>query len=155
MVIRSAEFWGGIFWLALSAFVLWAGQDLGIGRLSDPGSGFMLVSLGAIMLVLSAIVVLGAFRAPGESVAMLWHGTRWQKVLGVVVLLLAYGMLFERVGFVVLSSAMLLVLMTWIDRVDLRIALPLAVLAPAGIWYVITHWLKIQLPAGVLAGWVT
>lgn len=155
MVIRSAEFWGGLFWLGLSAFVLWAGQDLGLGRLSDPGSGFMLVSLGAIMLGLSAIVLLGAFRVPGEPVAMLWHGTRWPKVLAVVVLLLAYGMLFERLGFVVCSVALLLVLMTLIDRVDLRLALPLAVLAPAGIWFVITRWLKIQLPAGVLADWFT
>ena len=154
MLIRSAEFWGGLFWLALGAFVLWAGRDLGLGRLSDPGSGFMLFSLGCIMLVLAGIILLGALRAPGEAVAMLWHDTRWKKVLGVVALLLAYGVLFEPIGFIVCSAVLLAVLMTWIDRVDPRVSLPLAVLAPVGIWYAITHWLKIQLPGGVLAGWL-
>lgn len=153
MVIRSGEFWGGLFWLAVSAFAVWAGQDLGLGRLSDPGSGFLLFNLGCIMAGLSTIVLLGALRAPGESVAMLWHQTRWRKVLTVVVLLLAYGVLFERLGFIICSVAMLLVLMLLIDPVNVRVAVPLALLAPVGVWYVITRWLKIQLPAGLLAGW--
>ena len=154
MIIRSAEFWGGMFWLAVGAFTVWAGRDLGLGELRDPGSGFALFWIGCLMVLLSAGVLIGAFRRPGEPLAMLWHEARWRKVLTVVALLLAYGLLFEPLGFIVCSVALLLVLMLFIDRVDLRIALPLALLAPVGIWSAITHWLRIQMPPGVLLGWL-
>jgi len=154
MLIRSAELWGGLFWLALSAFVVWSGNDLGLGQLRDPGSGFMLFYLGLIMMGLSLAIITSALRHPGEPVSALWAGTRWVRVLCVVVLLLAYGFLFETVGFLVLSSILLLVLMIFVDRVDLRAAIPLALLVPFAVWYVITHALKIQLPPGVLAPWL-
>ncbi|MBX3614697.1 MAG: tripartite tricarboxylate transporter TctB family protein [Burkholderiaceae bacterium] len=155
MTLRSSEFWGGMFWLALSAFVLWSGHDLGLGRTNDPGSGFLMFGLGVLMMGLSGIVIVSSLREPGAPLSSLWAGTRWQRVMAVVLLLLAYGFLFERVGFVLCSITLLLVLMTFIDRVDLRFGVPLAVLAPFGLWYMISHWLKIQLPAGLLAGWLT
>ncbi len=151
-VVRSAEFWGGLFWLGIGAFVVWAGGDLGLGRLSDPGSGFALFWIGWLMVWLAGAVLVGAFRRPGEPVASLWAGTRWQKVSAVVAMLLAYGFAFEPIGFILCSIALLLALMLFIDRVDLRLAIPLAVLMPLGAWLAITRWLKIQMPAGVLAG---
>lgn len=154
MLIRSAELWGGLFWLALSAFVVWAGNDLGLGQLRDPGSGFLLFYLGLFMMGLSLAVVTHAFRHPGEPLAALWQGTRWIRVLCVIALLLAYGVLFEPVGFLITSSVLLLVLMIFVDRVDLRAAIPLALLVPFGVWYVITHALKIQLPPGLLSPWL-
>ncbi|MDX2205274.1 MAG: tripartite tricarboxylate transporter TctB family protein [Hyphomicrobiaceae bacterium] len=155
MLVRSAELWGGLFWLALSAFAVWAGRDLGLGSLHDPGSGFVLFWLGAIMTALSASVVLGALRAPGESLSSLWTGKRWMRVLALTGMLVAYGFLFEIVGFVAGSVLLLLAVMVFIDRVDLRAAVPVAVLVPSAIYYAITHWLKIQLPVGVLAPWLS
>lgn len=154
MLIRSAELCCGLFWLALGAFVTWSGNDLGLGQLRDPGSGFVLFYLGLIMMGLSFAIVTNAFRQPGESIAALWAGTRWMRVSGVVVLLLAYGFLFEPVGFLICSSVLLLVLMIFVDRVDLRAAIPLSILVPFGCWYLITHALKIQLPPGLLAPWL-
>lgn len=155
MQARSAELWGGLFWLALSAFVIWAGRDLGLGELRDPGSGFLLFWLGAIMAGLSGSVVLGALRAPGEPLSSLWAGTRWKRVLALTAMLLAYGFLFETVGFLAGSVLLLLGLMTFIDRVDPRAAIPVAFLVPAAIYYAITHWLKIQMPMGLLAPWLS
>lgn len=155
MLVRSAELWGGLAWLALSAFIVWAGRDLGLGELRDPGSGFLLFWLGLIMAGLSASVVLGALRAPGASLSSLWTGTRWQRVLALTVMLVAYGFLFETLGFIACSVILLLALMTFIDRVDLRAAIPVALLVPSGIYYAITHWLKIQMPAGILAPWLS
>lgn len=155
MLVRSAELWGGLFWLALSAFVVWSGRDLGLGELRDPGSGYMLFWLGAIMACLSASVLLSAFRSPGAPLSSLWAGTRWKRVLALTAMLLVYGFMFETVGFIVGSALLLLALMIFIDRVDLRAAIPLAVLVPSGIYFVITRYLKIQMPAGLLAPWLT
>ena len=153
-VVRSSELWGGLFWLALGAYVTWAGRDLGLGKINDPGPGFAFFWIGLLILAFSASIVAGAFRKPGASLGSLWRDTRWAKVLTVIGLLVAYGFLFETVGFILCSIALLLILMFAIDPVRPIIAIPLAILMPSGVWYVVTKTLKIQMPAGLLAGWV-
>ena len=40
----------------------------------------------------------------------------------------------------------------FVDPVDWRLSIVIAVVATFGVWAAITKWLKIQLPAGLLAG---
>jgi putative tricarboxylic transport membrane protein len=151
-VIRNSELWGGLFWLAVGAFVIWAGRDMGLGRLNEPGSGFAFYWIGILMSALALCVIGHALLYGGPSVASLWEGTRWRKVLVVVALLLVYGVGFERLGFIPCTLALLLVLMWFVDPVDWRLALVIAFAATFGVWAALTKWLKIQLPAGLLAG---
>lgn len=153
-MIRSSEFWGGLFWLALGSFVIWAGRDLGLGRLNEPGSGFLLFWLGLLMAVLAGIVLLSAFREPGASIASLWHETRWGKVAFVVGLLLAYGFAFEAVGFIPCTLVLLLVLMLFVDPIPWWQALLVAFGSVFGVWYVVTRTLLIQMPTGILSPWL-
>lgn len=154
-VVRSSEFWGGLFWFAVGAFVLWSGRDLGLGKVNDPGAGFALFWIGVMMLAFAAMIILRSFRTLGAPVSSLWAGTRWPKVALVVALLVAYGWFFEMIGFIPLSIALLLILMVFIDPVRPLVAVPVAVLVPVGIYQVVTKWLKIQMPAGLLAGWMS
>jgi len=151
-MIRNSEFWGGLFWLAIGAFVIWVGRDLGLGRLQEPGPGFAFFWIGIAMCALALAVVGPALVSRGPSLASLWTGTRWGKVLVVIALLLAYSFLFEAIGFIVCTLALLLVLMWFVDPVDWWLAIIVAVLATFSVWAALTKWLKIQLPAGVLAG---
>jgi len=151
-VIRNSELWGGLFWLAIGAFVIWAGRDMGLGRLHEPGSGFAFYWIGILMCALSLGVIGQALVSGGPALSSLWAGTRWGKVLAVVVLLLVYGVAFEPVGFVVCTVALLLALMWFVDPVRWWVAILVAGGSTAGVWLALTKWLKIQLPAGVLAG---
>jgi putative tricarboxylic transport membrane protein len=151
-VIRNSELWGGLFWLAVGAFVIWAGRDMGLGRLNEPGSGFALYWIGILMCGLALAVIGQAFVSGGPTLSSLWASTRWGKVLVVVGLLLIYGVGFETIGFIPCTLALLLVLMWFVDPVDWWLAVIVAVVATFGVWAALTKWLKIQLPAGVLAG---
>ena len=153
-MIRNSEFWGGLFWLVLGGAIAWAGRDLGLGKLHEPGSGFMLFWLGLIMMALAASVVASAALGGGPPISSLWSGTRWGKVLTVVAVLLVFAFAFEAVGFIPGAFALLLVLMFFVDPVNWKIAIPVSVLAVVGVWAAMTKWLKIQLPAGVLNGWL-
>jgi putative tricarboxylic transport membrane protein len=150
-VVRSSELWGGVFWACLGVFVAWSGRDLGLGRVNDPGSGFALFWLGVIMVALSGAIILAAFRDPGAPLTQLWADTRWGKILLVVTLLVVYGVFFESIGFVPASVALLLILMTFVDPVRPLVALPVAILAPLAVYHLVTKWLKIQMPAGLMA----
>jgi putative tricarboxylic transport membrane protein len=152
--MRSSEFWGGLFWLVLGAGVAWSGLDLGLGRLNEPGSGFMLFWLGVLMIGLAASVVLKGALAGGAPITALWAGTRWGKVLLVIAVLLAFAVLFERLGFIPGALLLLLVLMFLVDPVSWKVAIPVSLVAVLGVWVALTKWLKIQLPAGLLNGWL-
>ena len=151
-MIRNSEVWGGLFWLAIGAFVMWAGRDLGLGRLQEPGPGFAFFWIGILMCALALMVLGPAFVSRGPSLASLWTGTRWGKVLVVIGVLLSYSVGFEPIGFVPCTLALLLVLMWFVDPVEWWLAIIIAVVATFGVWAAFTKWLKIQLPAGVLAG---
>ena len=151
-MIRNSELWGGLFWLAIGGFVIWSGRDLGLGQLSEPGPGFAVFWIGILMCGLALAVVGQAVVSGGPTLASLWAGTRWRKVAVVVGLLIVYGVGFQALGFIPCTLALLLVLMTFIDPVDWRLALIIAFVATFGVWAALTKWLLIQLPAGLLAG---
>ncbi len=153
-MVGNAQMWGALFWLAIAIFVTWAGRDLGLGRLHEPGSGFALFWIGLIMSGLAVITLFEAFRGKPESLASLWQGTRWEKVLLIVGLLLVFGFFFDRLGFVVCSLGLLLILMFFVDPVKPWLALLVSFGATFGVWYVLTKWLKIQMPNGILAPWL-
>jgi putative tricarboxylic transport membrane protein len=151
-MIRNSEVWAGLFWLAMSAYVIWAGHNLGLGHLADPGPGFAIFWIGILMCALALGVIGQAVVHGSPALDTLWEGTRWRKVLVIVALLLAYGAGFQALGFIPCTLALLLVLMWFIDPVDGRIATIIAFTATFGVWAALTKWLQIQLPAGILAG---
>jgi putative tricarboxylic transport membrane protein len=151
-MIRNSELWGGLFWLAIGAFVVWAGRDMGLGGLHEPGPGFAFYWIGLLMCAFAASILAQAFISGGPSLASLWTGTHWGKVLVVTLLLLAYAFAFEPIGFIACTLALLLALMWFVDPVEWWVALLVAVGATLGVWLALTKWLKIQLPAGLLAG---
>ena len=48
----NAQALGALLWLAFAAFLIWAGHDLGIGQLSEPGGGF-LIFWGGVLIALA------------------------------------------------------------------------------------------------------
>lgn len=151
-MIRNSELWGGLFWLAIGAYVIWAGRDMGLGRLNEPGSGFAFYWIGILMCALSLAVIGQAIVSGGPTLSSLWAGTRWRKVALVVALLLIYGVGFQTIGFIPCTLALLLVLMWFVDPVRWWLAIVIAVVATFGVWAALTKWLKIQLPSGILDG---
>lgn len=154
--MRTGEILAAVFWLAIAVGVAWSGADLGLGSLRDPGSGFMIFWIGAVMTGLSAAALVAAARQPaGEKLASLWHGTRWWLVPYVVVLLGIYGWVVPLLGFIATTTLFLFVLFMTIDRQG-WLAPPLgAVLITAAAYIVFHRWLGTQLPAGDVEHWLT
>lgn len=147
-MVRRAEFWGGLFWLAFGAFVTWQGWLLELGTLREPGSGFVFFWLGLMISVFAVVIALDGVRGQGPLLADLWHGARWRNVLLVILALIAFGFLFEGLGFVLCSLALLLFLMTFVDPVKPVLSIPISVVAAVGVWYVLEKVLLVQLPKG-------
>lgn len=149
MRIDNTELWSGLVALALSLFVVWSGIDMGMGSITDPGSGYVLVYAGLLMILFSAIMLYSAVKDGGPTFLSLWRDVLWTKPLMVIVLLIAFTLVFETLGFLISTTILLLVLLRVIDPVPWVRAVTIAVLVPLVCWYVLVKLLLIQLPSGV------
>jgi putative tricarboxylic transport membrane protein len=148
--VRDADALSALPWLVLGAGVAWAGWDLELGLLRDPGSGFLLFWVGIVTMGLALCVLGGALRAPaGPGVAALWTGTRWPKVVGVLVALVAYAYALPWLGFLLTTTLLLVVLFKAVEPQRWSVAIGGAVASALVAWVVFRLWLGTQLPAGV------
>jgi putative tricarboxylic transport membrane protein len=139
--------------LGLSGFILLQGRELGLGRASDPGSGFILFWTGAIMTVLSGVLLVQsvlAKAAAGDRLGDPFAGLRWGKVLYVVGLMVLYATLVETFGFILTTFVLLLVLFKTVEPQSWLVSLVGSVLTTFGAWAVFVAWLGTQLPVGSL-----
>jgi putative tricarboxylic transport membrane protein len=153
--MRTGELLAAAFWLAVGFGVTVAGWQLGLGSLSDPGSGLMIFWIGAAMAALSLATLVAAARQQATTaLSSLWQGTRWWLVPYVVALLALYAWFMPVLGFLATTVGLLLLLFLTIDRQG-WIAPPLgAILITAGAYIVFHRWLGTQLPAGEVERWL-
>jgi putative tricarboxylic transport membrane protein len=147
--LNNTELWGGLLGLGLALFTTRAGWSLGVGSVNDPGSGFMLFYIGLLMCVLATALIISAFTEGGPTFASRWSGARWTKPLVVIASLSAFAVALDYVGFLISAIALLLLLLRLVDPVRWSLALPVGVLAPVVVWWVLKKGLLIQLPSGV------
>ena len=135
--MKREDIGSSLFWLLLGAGVAYAGWDLGLGKLRDPGPGFMLFWVGLIMVGLSLAIGAGALRrAPGAAVA-LWAG---------------YAYALERLGFFLTTVLVLIFLFKAIEPQRWTVAVAGAVLTALAAYGLFSLWLGAQLPRGALFG---
>jgi hypothetical protein len=153
--VRTGEALAAGFWLAIALGITWAGAELGLGALNDPGPGGMIFWVGLVMTGLSLATLAAALRQPaGAALSSLWQGTRWWLVPYVVALLALHAWLLPALGFLTTTVLLLLVLFMTIDRQS-WIAPPLgAILITAAAYIVFHRWLGTQLPAGEAERWL-
>lgn len=159
--MRPSDIGTGLIGLGLGLWLAFEGRDLGLGDLHEPGSGFILFWVGAIMAALSVLlagsaVLAGAggrsgdAPAAGDTAGDTPFGERWRRVPLVLALLLVYCALLETVGFIPMTALLLLVLLrtvepqSWLKAVAYSVAITLIVYVLFGIG------LGTQFPAGLL-----
>jgi putative tricarboxylic transport membrane protein len=147
--LNNSELWGGVLGLALGVFVIWSGLKLKLGTINDPGSGYVLFYTGVLMCLFAASIVVAAITEGGPTFGSRWDGARWTKPVVIIASLIAYSIALDQLGFLISTIPLLLLLLRVIDPVRWTLAIPLAVLAPLGVWWVLKHALLIQLPSGI------
>jgi putative tricarboxylic transport membrane protein len=144
------EILSGVVWLALGLFGLFSSLRLGIGNVREPGSGFVLfyasiLFVGCIVLMLFLSYFNRQESAPVES----WRSLCRRKVLVVVGASILYLLLFEKLGYLLATFALMLVLFG-LGRLRLWVLLSCAGATVAGSYFIFHSLLKVPLPKGML-----
>jgi putative tricarboxylic transport membrane protein len=147
--LNNSELWGGLIGFALGVFVIWSGVKLKIGHINDPGSGYVLFYTGLLMCVFAASIIIAAITEGGPTFGSRWEGTRWTKPLLIIACLTAFSFALDTFGFLLSAIPLMVLLLRVIDPVRWSLTIPLAVLTPLGVWWVLKRLLLIQLPSGI------
>ena len=147
--LNNSEFWTGLIGLALGLFVIRSGLKLKLGSINDPGSGYVLFYTGILMCLFSISITIAAVTEGGPTFGSRWEGARWNRPVVIIASLIAYAIALDQLGFLISTIPLMLLLLRAIDPVRWTLAVPLAVLAPLGVWWVLKHALLIQLPSGI------
>ena len=147
--LDNSELWGGLIGLALGIFVIWSGVKLKLGSINDPGSGYVLFYTGILMCLFALTIIIAAVTEGGASFASRWEGARWTKPLVIIACLTGFSFALEPLGFLLSAIPLMLLLLRVIDPVRWTLAIPIAVLTPLGVWWVLKRLLLIQLPSGI------
>ena len=147
--LNNSELWGGLIGLALGGFVIWSGLKLKLGTINDPGAGFVLFYTGILMCLFAASIIFAALTEGGPTLGSRWENARWTRPLLVIVCLIAFSFALDPLGFLLSSIPLMLLLLRVVDPVRWTLAIPIAVLVPLGMWWVLKRLLLIQLPSGI------
>ncbi len=141
-----------LFWFLLGLYVAIKGYTFGIGSLSNPGPGFIFFLTGNFISILSIIVFIGAYLKikSGQKSIISWEGIRWGKLISVVIALVLYAYLFEKVGYMLSILFLMLYLFQGIEPQKWRTAITGTLLTCASVYFIFVFWLKCQFPKGIL-----
>ena len=141
---------GGIalFWVVLGILLCYGATQLGLGSVTEPGSGFIFFWSGLILVILSFIVFAEDRRSTEEMVHETGD-TNWAKIALVILSLVLYAFFLERLGFVMTTFVLLSFLLGWIGGTNWVRSLGVASAAALGSFAIFELWLKIRLPKGI------
>jgi len=149
--LRNGNIASGLALAALGVFFIVEGQDLGLGRISDPGSGFMMFWVGWILMAFSVALIVTAWRDETRANdRSIWAGRRWHKAAYVVAVMALYAWAMPTIGFVAATILFLLVLFKTVEPQSWPVALIGSAGSTAVAWLLFVKALGTQLPAGVL-----
>ncbi len=145
-----AEFLVGILFLLFGILVIHEAGKLQQGTLHSPGPGFFPFWLGCLVALFSLLVLIGLWLGKVQINRGQWQGLLWQKVALASLVLFAYALTLEYIGYPVGTFLLLLILLRLIEKKNILLVMGLAVFIALGTYFLFRYWLLIQLPKGIL-----
>ncbi len=149
----------GLFLLAVGIFLALQALPLSLWTRAGPEAGFFPLIIGVIIMGFSLILIggsLGAARARRDekiNEAQIESSAGFSKVLSYAILMLAYGLLVESLGFLLASAALLFLILKWLEKQNWRSTLLVGFSSILGGYFLFKFLLGVPLPEGLLKWW--
>jgi len=132
--------------LALTGLVFaWQAARLDLGQVGLPGPGFFPLALALLLMAFSGAIALEGWLGSAKDEPLEFGHP---QVLITFAALLAVPILFEPLGALLALGLLTAVLLVFIARVSLVLAVPSSVLGMAACWYLFQELLGVRLPIG-------
>ncbi len=150
--MKNPDQYAGIFWFLLGGAVTISSFYYGVGSFSTPGPGFITFFAGAILTLLSLILLISSVRSKEgrQSLGLLWEGRQTGKAFYILGLLVAYMFLVTPLGFPIGTFFLLLLLFRVQGTYSLKKVILLSTVSTIVSFIIFDQWLGVQLPRGFM-----
>lgn len=139
-----------IFWLVLSTAVCVESWSLKVGGLHNPGPGFLPFYTAILLGFLALISLLQTLKESEGSASEIWGGIQFGKLAILLGALFLYVFLLDRLGFLLGTFLLLLVLFRIVEPYGWKTILLSSLLTVAGTYLFFVILLESRLPRGFL-----
>jgi len=157
MVERETGTVEGVVWIGVGFIICVLALRFDLGSFYQPGPGFVAlftgIFVGAIGLAMIVARSLSKHRAQPLGTAQRFRIGAWQRLVYTLVLLLAYVVLIEPVGFVLTTFLLMFGLFVDLQKKNYFWSLFFSVATAAVSYLVFEVWLHCQLPRGIFPWW--
>ena len=151
--MSRADRYSASVWFLLSVFVSYQSYKLGMGSLHEPGPGFVFFWTAVIVALLSLAVVVQSFigkTGEKEKEEAVWMKEGGRKVGLALIALFLYAVLFEWVGFVIVTLLLMVFFLRVIEKKPWWLTLLTGVTITVAAYLVFEAALQSNLPKGLL-----
>ncbi len=123
---------------------------VGIGTWRYPGPGFFPFGAGIIMGCLCLGLYLTALRTSSGGLKESWYVKEsWKKLVLILVILLGYAFLLERLGYLISTFLLLFLLLRFAEAQGWLVTILGGLMVSLVSYGIFDKWLKMQLPKGI------
>jgi len=135
--------------MIVSAVTIFLSLKFPFGNFANPGPGFLPLSVGILMFLLSLILFVQSFlrKEEGEKTGLVKGAT--PRVLLILASLIVYGVLLESLGFILMTFLLMGFLLLAIGSQRIILTLLISLFSSIGCYAVFQLWLEVQLPKGI------
>jgi len=153
--LKKNDYLPGLLWLLLGAAVMAVSYRMSLGTLHTPGPGLMPFLLGSLLILVSLPIFVGSLlrlkQGPGTArEAGIWTGVEFKNVLVILISMIGYALLLERLGFLLAAFLFLFTLLATFDSRRWFLALGASFLTILITYLLFVVALKVELPHGLL-----
>ena len=141
------------FFFLLGCFVCIHAYQLKLGTFSDPGPGFIFFFGGSLLGLFSLINLCGTLLNKGKRVEAhreLWLGLDWHKNIILLVILFAYVLLFNSMGFLLSSLVLMVSLINLMEPTKWWNSIVFGFISILLCYIIFVFWLQVPFPGGIL-----
>ena len=138
------ELVSGLFFFGLSLFVIWESLRVGLGSLTEPGSGFISLCVGVILCFLSLLLI-----REGRGVQPSRKPFPRQVILALILVIL-YSLALNTLGFIVATFLLVGLFFRLAEPRPWWALLGMSVLVTSLVYFIFGMLLHVYFPRGFL-----
>ena len=132
--------------------------QMSLGTLHTPGPGLLPFLLGSLLIIVSLPLLVGSLlrfkpTVPGTGEMGIWAEVEFKNVLIILIALVAYALLLERLGFLLTAFLFLFVLFATFYPRKWFFALGVSLITILVTYALFVMALRVELPSGLLRIW--
>ena len=142
----------GVFWLCFSILMVIQSYRLGLGRIHQPGPGFLFFWVNIVLGIMSLVVLFKAWAGKKKEGAQpaIFEGQKMSKIVFVLLALFVYVLLMETVGFIPLTLLLFIFLLGIIEKKKWFFTVFVSVMVTVISYLIFQVWLQCMLPRGLM-----